>query len=293
MRKIIIITLVAAFIPAVYINAQNPFVEKSKKKDRGSDAGLIKNKFIKKIIVWQGKLNRQLGEKIESFKYDKSPGVFFLIVFICFAYGALHALGPGHGKTVISAWVVASRKKFRSVAAASVFSAVFHALSAVILISAAYIILKKTISGSEGKFRETLQFAAGIMIFAIGIYMMVKHLLKRNKAGERGRLRENNDVHPLLLAAGVGIVPCPATSVILIFSFTFGLVLEGLVFVLFFAAGMALTQVAIAGGVWHIREKAEDLKTGKTMVFFERVLPITGAAVLMLLGGFIILPYLY
>ncbi len=271
--------------------AGNPFLEKTEKK-QAPCAGFLRAGFLKKIVIWQGKLNKKVSEKVSEYKKNRNFGVFLGIAAVLFLYGMLHALGPGHGKTVISAWVMASRKKYRSVAMASALAAAFHALTAVLIVSISYMAINKAVSGEEGRIKDILQFAAGAVLLVVGISILVKV-----SAGHKGKNAENGkkygDVHPVLLALGAGIVPCPSTTIMLIFSFSLGLVIEGLIFALAFAAGMAVTQMAIASGVWHLREKAEDVFTGKSAFAVTVIMPLISSVFLILAGGFILLPYAY
>jgi len=295
MKKIILAVFIVAItgIPAV-IMPYNPFIEKPAKGESNS-SGIIKGKFMKKIIVWQGKLNRKISGKIEDFKKDRKPGLFIITAFIIFLYGSLHALGPGHGKTIISSWVISSRKKYKSVALVSTMSAVFHALSAALIVSLSYLLLNRMLTEDTAKIRGILQLAAGIIITLIGIYMFLNTFFPagNKKVFRHFAAKRNEKLQPLLLAGAIGLVPCPATSIILIFSFSYGLVAEGFIFVMFFAAGMALTQITIASGVWHLREKAEYLQEKNLGVVTKIILPATASVVLVILGVFIILPYIF
>ncbi|HDT15755.1 MAG TPA: hypothetical protein ENN55_06050 [Firmicutes bacterium] len=292
-KKMIILALwTAVVLGAVSLQASNPFIEKTEKK---GTRGIVQNDFLKKIVIMQAKLNREVSKKIEYYKENKSYAAGGMAALLLFIYGLLHALGPGHGKTVISAWVVSSRKIYSKVILVSVLSALFHALTAVIIVSAVYFFLKGAVFADTAGVRSAMMLAAGILLFLIGIYMLAGlfYSEKKRRGAAEGILNRKKDINPVLLAFIIGLVPCPSTSVILIFAFGFGLVLEGYVFVLAFASGMAVTQLAIASGVWHLREKAESLASGRLGFVVERILPAGAGIILMAAGFFVILPYLY
>ncbi|MBN2755326.1 MAG: hypothetical protein JXR81_10775 [Candidatus Goldbacteria bacterium] len=264
----------------------NPF-DRPVKRTAG-EKSFVSGKFLKKTIIWQARLNREIAAKIDNYKKTGKSGVLAVLMAALFLYGAVHALGPGHGKTVISSWMASSRKKYSTVVFVSVFSAVVHALSAVLMVVLFFIILKGVLKDSESAVKDALQFASGALIFIIGIIMAFKVF-----RSEKGAENKKNTGHPLALALAVGLVPCPSTSIILIFSFSFGLYLQGLLFTMCFAAGMALTQFLIATGVWHIREKAESAPGKIKTVLTSKIFPAGAAVILCLSGGMIMLPYIY
>ncbi|MEK7468307.1 MAG: hypothetical protein AAB074_12910 [Planctomycetota bacterium] len=60
---------------------------------------------------WFEKLNRAWDDRIRAFiKGDASPpiGLALIMILIAFGYGAAHAIGPGHGKTLVAAYLVGS-----------------------------------------------------------------------------------------------------------------------------------------------------------------------------------------
>ncbi|MFP4466775.1 MAG: sulfite exporter TauE/SafE family protein [Candidatus Goldiibacteriota bacterium] len=291
-KMIIIAVWTGVVLGAVSLQASNPFIEKTEKKSSGS---IVENDFFKKIVIMQAKLNREVSKKIEYYKENKSYAAGGMAALLLFVYGLLHALGPGHGKTVISAWVVSSKKIYSKVVLVSVLSALFHALSAVIIVSAGYFFLKGIVFTDTAAVRNTMMLAAGILLLLIGIYMLWSLFSSGKKQDSRAaaELKNKKDINPVLLALVIGLVPCPSTSVILIFAFGFGLIAEGYLFILAFASGMAVTQVVIASGVWHLREKAESLVSGRFEFIIEKILPAAAAAVLMAAGFFVVLPYLY
>jgi nickel/cobalt transporter (NicO) family protein len=60
----------------------------------------------------------------------------FMLMAMSFGYGVLHAAGPGHGKAVVSAWVLANERELKRGILIACMSAVFQALTAIVLVSA-------------------------------------------------------------------------------------------------------------------------------------------------------------
>ena len=64
-----------------------------------------------RIAAWQTAFNRDLTEAMKSLKTDGSA--FWWLGGISFLYGIVHAAGPGHGKVVISSYLVANEERLR------------------------------------------------------------------------------------------------------------------------------------------------------------------------------------
>ena len=105
MRKFFI--LISLFFIFNSLKAQdNPFLSKGKTVSKREEnlKTLRHPRFtqtiIGKIALIQRSLNKHLAELTKRIKETKSAKMLFLIILITFIYGAVHALGPGHGKTL-------------------------------------------------------------------------------------------------------------------------------------------------------------------------------------------------
>ena len=94
------------------------------------------------IMQKQAEFYRMLNGTIRSAKTDGSA--VWLLMGISFAYGVFHAAGPGHGKAVISSYLVANEETWRRGVALSFLSAMLQALVAVALVGIAAALLGAT-----------------------------------------------------------------------------------------------------------------------------------------------------
>jgi nickel/cobalt transporter (NicO) family protein len=106
------------------------------------------------IIGWllakQSEFYREMSSTIRAAKTDGSA-VWALLV-ISFAYGIFHAAGPGHGKAVISSYLVANRETARRGIALAFVSAMLQSLVAVLIVAIGGWLLNvtaKTMCGAE------------------------------------------------------------------------------------------------------------------------------------------------
>lgn len=106
--------------------AQNPF---------GAPKG-VPDSQVGGIIGWlltkQSEFYRAMSSTIRAAKSDGSA--VWTLLAISFAYGIFHAAGPGHGKAVISSYLVANEETAKRGIALSFVSALMQALVAVLIV---------------------------------------------------------------------------------------------------------------------------------------------------------------
>ncbi|WP_108880757.1 HoxN/HupN/NixA family nickel/cobalt transporter [Anderseniella sp. Alg231-50] len=71
------------------------------------------------------------------------------LMALSFAYGILHAAGPGHGKAVVSAWLLANERQLKRGVMISFMAAMFQAITAVVLVSALLLTVKAAASSAK------------------------------------------------------------------------------------------------------------------------------------------------
>ena len=87
------------------------------------------------LLAKQAEFYRMLSGTIRQAKTDGSA--VWLLMGISFAYGIFHAAGPGHGKAVISSYLVANEETWKRGVALSFLSAMLQALVAVVVVGIA------------------------------------------------------------------------------------------------------------------------------------------------------------
>jgi nickel/cobalt exporter len=97
------------------------------------------------------------------------------LIGISFLYGVFHAAGPGHGKAVISSYMIANETELKRGVAISFLSAFVQGLVAILVTAAGFLILRgSTITMTDAsKWLEVLSFA---MIVAFGLYLLLRKL---------------------------------------------------------------------------------------------------------------------
>jgi nickel/cobalt transporter (NicO) family protein len=121
------------------------------------------------ILVKQSEFYRGLSGMIRAAKADGSAVIGLL--GLSFAYGVFHAAGPGHGKAVISSYLVANEETWRRGIVLSFASALLQALTAITLVAIATALLGVT-SGVMRKTVNVIETTGYILIIAIGLRLL-------------------------------------------------------------------------------------------------------------------------
>ena len=141
--------------------AQNPF--------GGPRAGPAAEPQTGGIVGWllarQSEFYREISATIRAAKSDGSA--VWTLLGISFAYGIFHAAGPGHGKAVISSYLVANQETARRGIVLSFASALLQSLVAVVVVGVFAWLLNataKTMCGAE----KAIEIASYALIAAFG-----------------------------------------------------------------------------------------------------------------------------
>lgn len=114
----------------------------------------------------------------------ENPWQLWSLIGLSFGYGVFHAAGPGHGKAVISSYMIANETELKRGVVLSFLSSFLQGIVAILLVGAAYLVLRgSSISMTEAtQFLETVSYA---LIAAFGgwlLYRKLKAMMVREPA---------------------------------------------------------------------------------------------------------------
>lgn len=129
--------------------------------------------FFAWINALQQQFYRAMTDALAALR--QSPAGVAGLVGLSFAYGVFHAAGPGHGKAVISAYMLANEVALRRGIVLSFASALLQGLVAIVVVGAAYLVLRGTaISMTEAtRGLEIMSFA---LVTAFGAWLLSRKL---------------------------------------------------------------------------------------------------------------------
>ena len=112
---------------------------------------------------------------IKEMLYSQQPDplIIVLVLGISFILGAIHAMGPGHGKSLMAAYLVGSRSRLRDVFLLAGSITISHVISVIAIGVIALLLMD--FFWSE-KANMWLSLISGIFIIAIGIWLLIKRL---------------------------------------------------------------------------------------------------------------------
>lgn len=211
------------------------------------------------FVRLQRDVNRALSDGIVAIKDGRSSSAALLAMLIAFAYGVLHALGPGHGKAVILGYFLARDGSIRRGLRMGAQIALLHVISAVVIVAVVHWLLAITFAQPIDQL-QFLKIASYGAITVIGAIMAVRAIRSvRRPAGAADTHGHDCDHRHAdgardLLSVAVGLIPCSGAVLVLIYALANGLLLSGLVMTACIAAGMAITLSAIGiVAVWMRR----------------------------------------
>lgn len=138
--------------------------------------------LVQWVNMHQQAFYRALTAALKGMRED--GGKLWLLVGLSFAYGVFHAAGPGHGKAVISSYMLANEVALRRGVVLSFLSAMLQAVSAVLLMALVFLVLRGTaVSMTDATW--FMEIASYLLIAAFGAWLLwakLKPLVSRRPA---------------------------------------------------------------------------------------------------------------
>jgi nickel/cobalt exporter len=219
---------------------------------------------------------------------ELSPALVLLAFLLAAGLGAAHALSPGHGKTLVAAYLVGSRGTVRQAIALGLTVAATHTAGVLVLgalvLVAGELFLPETVIG-------WLTIASGGLMAVLGAVLLWKAAMTRH-AGDHGHSHsqthdhahahdhghEHDHVHEhpgsahaptlsvrsvALLGMAGGLVPSASALIVLLAAVTTGRLAFGLALIVAFGAGMAAVLGGLAVATTFAREWLGERATAR------------------------------
>jgi nickel/cobalt transporter (NicO) family protein len=228
---------------------------------------------------------------------DVGWSVMLLGMLAAFAFGAVHALSPGHGKTLVAAYLVGSRGTPRHAIFLGLMVTFTHTISVfalgLVTLYLSRFVLPETITPILGAI-------SGITIVWVGAMLLYRRTIGRDQGRAQapvsglvhhhGDGRMHTHVPEEMSAAGLialgasgGLVPCPSALVLLLTSVSLGRIAFGLTLLVAFSTGLAVVLSGIGLAVLYARHLLPE--SGAVMRSKAvRYLPVASAAFIVCVG---------
>jgi ABC-type nickel/cobalt efflux system permease component RcnA len=210
-------------------------------------------------------------------------------LMIAAALGALHALGPGHGKTIVGAYLVGSRGTTRHALLLGLVVTVTHTAGVYLLglavLSASHWLVPERLFPWIGAISGLLMLGIGASLATTRLQAAAAHDHHHPHDGAHTHAPPGDAVGWRgLVALGVsgGLLPCPSALVVMLGAISLGRVAFGLVLIVAFSVGLAGVLCAIGIALVHARRLLERLPVDGRLV---RWVPVVSAVVILVAGA--------
>jgi nickel/cobalt exporter len=158
------IALIVLFCGDAFAQAHHPFAVGGNEGSVGNVSG-----FGAWIIEQESSFYRSMTQALHAIKAQESAG--WTLAAVSFAYGVFHAAGPGHGKAVVSSYMVSNETALRRGLVISLAAALLQGFVAVVLVSIAALIFHAT-SQRMTAAANALETASYAGIVALGTLLL-------------------------------------------------------------------------------------------------------------------------
>jgi len=263
-----------------------------------------------KSILWQREVNQQMSTLLKAVAADPAKAGGSLLIF-SFLYGVLHALGPGHGKIVITTWLATHPSKLKSSIGLTLASSLLQGMVAIVLVVVVLTLLKlpaRQLHLSSFWLEKGSYALVGVLGLLLSwralkkLRMLMRkstfktftpHHVHNAQCGcghqhlpTQAQLQSGEDWRArLMIILSMGMRPCSGAIMVLLFSKVIGVFSWGVISALAMAAGTSLTITSLALLVHSFRQLAVKLSGNATPVLWKQV----GWTTLALAGGIVLL----
>jgi nickel/cobalt transporter (NicO) family protein len=260
------------------------------------------------LVAWLLQQQSIFYKQLQSLVNEAAEGRgFFLLLGVALLYGVLHAAGPGHGKAVISSYIIANERALKKAIAVAFGAAAVQALIAILAVLLIILVI-----GLAGQARARafgwIELSGYLFIAFLGFLLLLRksrsllHLIRGRTAREpiRAPHADCDHVHlpdPAMIAVAdhkgmigamvaAGIRPCTGSIILFTFCIAKGLYGTGVLSVVMIALGTALITslfavLAVFGKSLALRLASGRGSDGEVAM---RLVEMAGAFVIMTLG---------
>lgn len=264
---------------------------------------------VMRSALWQREVNIQMSTLLKAVAENPTKAGGTLLLF-SFVYGVLHALGPGHGKVVITTWLATHPSKLKPAIGLTLASSLLQGLVAILLVVVVLSLLalparQLHLSG------YWLEKGSYLLVGVLGLLLcwralkrlrqllhapkfraFTPHHVHHDNCGcghqhlpTQSQLQNGSDWRArLVIVLSMGMRPCSGAIMVLLFSKVIGVFAWGVASALAMAAGTSLTISGLALLVHGFRQLAVKLSGKRAPVLWRQI----GWTTLALAGGVVL-----
>ena len=264
------------------------------------------------LADFQRRANAEVSLRMNAIEGGEDLVAFLLALAVAFAYGAVHALGPGHGKFVIVSYFLGREARVMRGVVMAVQIAIVHVIAAIVIVWLADLVLR-------GGFGLGLSDVPGVraasflIIVGIGLYMLYR-TIRGSMSARAGDARSTRHRHGHghhhghshshshrteggVLALAAGMVPCPGAVLIMLYAVANDMIVPGSLLVGAMSLGIGSSICVIGVSAILARQAAmrvmERAGSGSGAAVLRHGMNYAGAALVTIVGLLSFVAYLH
>ncbi|MBX3492271.1 MAG: nickel/cobalt transporter [Parvibaculum sp.] len=300
--------VLAAACAATAALAQSPFAvpgAETPPPEPGFFAGLSRY-----IMAMQQEYYRAMAGALRAVNLQGSLAAAWGLVSISFLYGVFHAAGPGHGKVIVTSWLLADEREVKRGILIAFLSAFAQAVTAVLVVGILALALGMT-QRATADIVPMIERASFALIAGVGAWLIWRAFRPSHDHGhDHGHAHRHDHVHDhthlptpveirkahglkgmAAVILSVGLRPCSGAILVLLFAVTQQAFHIGVLSAFAMAVGTAITvsglallTVASKNGALRLAGRIDSPWTQR----LERILRIAGGGFILLFGLFLL-----
>jgi len=284
-------------------DAKEEVPNKIEEKEQAITSETQEKEEVKTASLQENLLKSSISEiksLFKSIKDEKNPLTYMFLLFFAYIYGAIHALGPGHGKTLVGSYFLSNDRSYSKALFISLAIGVVHTFSAFLLTLIIYFIVDTFLAQFLDESIYYTTKISAIIIISIAIYLIYKKYkaYKKIKNAPKYSFSANphvetcscssckvdNNSTDMALIISAGIIPCPGTVTIFIFSLSLGLYYAGFLSAFIMSLGMSTIIFLSALISVVIRKKTSNYNSN-----LKKYLEYGSLVIILILGLFLLI----
>ena len=215
----------------------------------------------------------KIKEYLQKIKKGEDKFALIFLLFISFIYGMIHAIGPGHGKSLAFSYFLINKTSVSKAFLISFATAFIHILGAFILVLVSVFILESFLNSFVNDSVYILTKVSAVLIVILALFILYNKLYKKScicssceipekenlktndfknmtwsnshteKSIENKKTKNKQDLYFVLTA---GLIPCPGTVILFIYAFVLKTYFAVILASIFISLGMGFVIFSCA-----------------------------------------------
>ena len=285
-RLTVLILIAIVGFWAAPVPAQNPFTAKPATRQKALPPP-IENPFFVKTIVWQHQLKQKMADLVRTTRTAEDIRPLLFLMGLAFCYGAIHAAGPGHGKFVAISYMLSHKASVANGLLFGTLTAFFHGFSGAVGVLGLRCIIRMGVGETLGSVTSVTQVISFGLIALLGLGLLLangRRLFFRPASGSAAPPAPASGRGLLPWALAIGLVPCPAVVMVMLFCLSMEVLPLGLILAACISLGMAATISLAVVTVVVGRDTALRTLSKNRAETIERILGLVSGLAVTLFG---------